>query len=653
MGESLNRLLEPIKLGSLTIRNRIVLAPMGTHLVSADGSVSERLIDYHTQYAKGGVGIIIPEGMVVDDKASSPVPNGFAIHHVRFIPGLSLLVDAVKDEGAAIFAEIAHAGHQTTTEITGGYTPVAPSAVASKFIGEVPRELTHEEIIEIQENFGASAKRAEMAGFDGTLIHGGNGYLLTEFLSPRVNKRKDQYGGSLENRARMALGCYEKIREQTSSNFVVGYRISASERLPGGVSIDDVIKFVKLMAARGLDFIEVTSSTFDSIQYLAPVMYLERGTNLKLAAKIKEAVEIPVLCVGGLTPQLAEQAIVDGIIDMAVIGRGHLADPELSLKLTEGRLEDIRPCIRCNQSCMGRQMYRRTISCDVNPALGKNDTFTRVSPDQRKNIIVIGGGVSGMEAARLAAERGHLVTLIEKTAELGGNLLVASVPDFKQDLKPLLAWQKTQLDKLGVNVRLNTEGTPDLVVSDNPDVLIVAVGSEYVVPDTLSEMADKMLYPEDILVEQKPLGENVVMIGGGFIACELALYLLASRGIKVTIFEKKSDLLSDVDEPLTMMALRMQMATSGIKARVKTEVIGCTGQSLTLTDKEGNTEQMKANSIIMTAGLGPRVEIVKQFEGLAPEVHYIGHCYQPHTVSDATRIGHAFRTARLAILKSL
>ena len=638
------KLLEPFKLGRITLRNRIVLAPMGTFLVSADGSTNKRFIDYYTRYARGGVGLIFPEGHHVDDKESAVLSNCLAIYHNRFIPGLNELVESVKDQGAAIIAQIAHGGSQATPENIHGLRPLAPSVIPSKFtggffLGVEPRELEQEKINEIQDSFAACAVRAQTAGFDGVEIHGANGYLLTEFLSPRLNIRKDKYGGPIENRARMTLEIYEKIRAKTKPGFIVGYRICADERVPGGVSAEDVVTFVKMLENVGIDYINVTSGTYETLFYAVPVMYVPRGSNLHLSEMIKKAVSVPVMCAGGLNVEIAEQAVRDGKADLVLMGRGLIADPELPLKLRGGRLEDIRPCIRGNQGCMSRTIMTRALSCEVNPSIAKDATMTVTPAQVRKKVLVIGGGVGGMEAARLAAERGHKVTLIERGEELGGHVLEASAPKYKQDLKPLLKWLTTQLGKEGVEVRLRTEVTADLVKKENPDVLIIAVGSSYVVPSELAKSGAKFILPDEVLFGRKELGNQVVVVGGGFVGCETALHIAEALKKKVTIVEMLEDILLDCDEVITVMALRLRLQTAGVSIKTGLTLKAYSENKVICTDKMGKDQGIDADSLVLAVGLQPRQDVVTKLEGLAPQVFKVGDCVQ------AGKIYHAFREA--------
>ena len=638
------RLLEPFKLGPIPLRNRIVLAPMGTYLPSADGSTNRRLIDYYTRYARGGVGLVLPQGQQVDDKESAVGSNSLAIYHDRFISGLNELAESVKDQGAAIIAQLAHAGAQAMPEAIRGLQPVAPSVVAGKgrggFIhGVEPRELDQEKINEIQESFASCAVRAQTAGFDGVEIHGANGYLLTEFLSPRLNIRKDKYGGPIENRGRMALEIYEKIRSRTKPGFIVGYRICADERISGGITSEDMIAFVRILENVGIDYINVTSGTYETLFYTAPVMYVPRGNNLHLSAMIKKAVNVPVMCAGGFNVEVAEQAIREGKTDLVLIGRGLIADPELPLKLKEGRLEDIRPCIRGNQGCVSRFMTARAISCEVNPGIAKDAVMTVTPVQIPKKVLVIGGGVGGMEAARLAGERGHRVILIERKERLGGHVLEASVPEFKQDLRPLLKWLETQLDKEGVEVRLHTEATPDLVRKESPDVLIIAIGSDYDVPSELTKSGAKFVFPDEVLLGQKEVGNQVVVVGGGFVGCETALYIAEALKKQVTIVEMLEDILLDFGEVITATVIRMRLQKAGVAVKTGLTLKGYLQNKVICTDRTGEEQKIDADSVVLATGLRPRQNVVAKFEGLAPQVFKVGDCVQPG------KIYHAFRDA--------
>jgi 2,4-dienoyl-CoA reductase-like NADH-dependent reductase (Old Yellow Enzyme family)/thioredoxin reductase len=635
------KLFEPFKLGPLTLKNRVVLAPMGTMSASADGSVSKELADFLVGYAKAGVGLVITEGTSIDDKESVVIVPTLLANHDRYVPVLTKLADSVKKEGAAIICQLSHGGRQTVPENIGGLQPVAPSPIASAIERVVPKELDQEKITEIQDSFASAAERLEAAHFDGVELHGAHGYLLTEFLSPAMNKRQDRYGGSLENRARMVLETCQKIRARTKREFILGYRVSANDGMPGGITPEDVVAFTKMLEKAGVDYISVASGTHESPAYIFPPIYMPRGVNLPMSRRIKEAVNVPVMCAGGLDIEPGEQALRRGETDLVAIGRGLLADPELAVKLIEGREEDIRPCIRCNE-CMKNLMFNSFLSCAVNPGLANSDMVVSKVPVS-KRVLVVGGGAGGMETARLAAAQGHKVTLLEKDGDLGGHLLEASAPEFKQDLRPLLKWLKTQIGKEGVKVQLNCEATPELVKKENPDVLIIAVGSDYLVPPELAKDAGNFVFPFEVLLGHKDVGNNVVVAGGGFVGCETALHITEALKKKAIIVEMLDDILLDMETPMNMMALRMRLQAAGVQIKTGLKLRSYSGGKAICTDKMGQDQQLNADSVVLALGLQPRQDVIVKLEGLVPQVFKVGDCVQPKDIY------HAFRAAWEAV----
>jgi 2,4-dienoyl-CoA reductase-like NADH-dependent reductase (Old Yellow Enzyme family)/thioredoxin reductase len=627
-------MLEPIDLGPLSLRNRIALAPMVPMLAAGDGSVTQRQVDYYARFASGGAGLIITEAMTIDAQESKGVPSMIAAYNPAYVSGLNDLAEAVQDHGAICIAQLAHAGYQTVPELIGGRQPVAASAVRNALTGIVPREADQEKIDEIQYSWAICAGMAERAGFNGIELHGGNGYLLTAFLSPRLNQRTDGYGGSIENRAKMVLETYTKMRASVSPGMIIGYRLCADERAPGGISPEDVVALVKMLDQAGIDYISVSCSTYETMMYGVPTGYFPRGLNLDLSAMVKEAVRCPVLCAGGLNFELGEKAIIDGKTDILAIGRGLIADPELPKKLMEGRPEDIRPCIRGNEGCISRTVPGKSISCEVNPGIAKERL--RVTPAvEPKKVLVLGGGAAGMEAARLAGERGHSVTLIEKSGALGGHVLAGMVPEFKQDLQPLLVWLKAQLVKYGVDICLGTEATAELVKTREPDVLIVALGSDYFVPDALARHTAAFIFPGEVLTGDKEVGERVVVVGGGDVGCETALHLAEAQGKKVTIVEMCDDILLGSQEPLSVMSLKMRLPQAGVDIRTGLTLANCRENLVVCVDGSNQTVEIEADSIILAVGTAPNSELAQQFDCLAPQVFRIGDCVAPRKIYDA------------------
>jgi 2,4-dienoyl-CoA reductase-like NADH-dependent reductase (Old Yellow Enzyme family)/thioredoxin reductase len=634
MSEAMYRILEPIDVGSLTVRNRIALAPMVPMLAGADGSVTQRQVDYYARFASGGTGLIITEAMTIDAKESKGVPSMIAAYDPAYVSGLNDLAEAVQDRGAVCIAQLAHAGYQTVPELIGGRHPVAASPVRNALTGLVPKEVSQEKIGEIQDSWAVCAAMAERAGFDGVELHGGNGYLLTTFLSPRLNQRKDGYGGPIENRAKMVLETYAKMRASVRPEMIIGYRLCADERAPGGITPEDVVALVKMLDEAGMDYISVSCSTYETMMYGVPTGYVPRGLNLDLSAMVREAVECPVLCAGGLNVELGEKAIIDGKTDIVAMGRGLIADPELPKKLMEDRPEDIRPCIRGNEGCISRTIPGKSISCEVNPGIAK-ERLRVTSAVEPKEVLVLGGGAAGMEAARLAGERGHHVTLIEERSAMGGHVLAGMVPEFKQDLQPLLAWLERQLVKYGVEVRLDTKATTELVKTIDPDVLIVAVGSDYFVPEALAGQASGVVFPGEVLTGDKQVGERVVVIGGGDVGCETALHLAETQGKKVSIVEMQDDILLGSQEPLSVMSLKLRLPQAGVEIHTGLKLDRCHEGVVVCVDGSKREVEFDADTVILAVGTAPNSELAKQFVGLAPKVFRIGDCVAPRKIYDA------------------
>lgn len=636
------KLLEPVKVGTMSLRNRIVMPPMCTRLAAPDGSVTKRMIDYYSERARGGVGMIIVEYSWIDEKESRAAISQLSVHSDHMITGLGELAEAIKVHGAGAVLQICHAGRQTTSAIMGKQ-PVAPSAVPCKFLRVMPRELTLAEIEEIQDAFAEAARRAKQAGFDGVEIHGAHGYLICQFLSPYTNRRTDKYGGPLENRALFALETLEKIREKVGSQFTVGYRMSADEYVPGGLTLEETAKFAEMLEEVGVDYIHVSAGIYETLHHVVQPTYIERAHLLHLAEGIKKRVEVPVIAVGSLDVETAEKALREGKADLVSLGRALIADPEIPKKLIEGRIEDIRPCIRGNEGCISRFFTGQTIRCEVNPAAGRECEFRIVPATLKKNVVVIGGGIAGMEAARVAALRGHKVTLIEKEEKLGGHAIEASVPKFKDDIRRLLSWLTKQVEKVGVEVKLKTEATPEFVKMLKPDVLIIAVGSDYIVPTIPGINKPFVATAADVLLGRKAVGEKVVVIGGGLVGCETALFIAEELKKKVTIVEMLDEILIGV-EPICVMALMERLRKAGVKIHTGWYLEEVTDKGVICTDKKWRRHEIEADTVVLAMGLTARKELVEKFKGLAPEVYVIGDCVE------ARKIYHAFEDAWRAVL---
>ena len=635
------KLLEPIKVGTIDLRNRIVMPPMRTAYAAPNGAVTKQIIDYYAERAKGGVGLIVVEHSYIDNKESRGGIGQLGVYSDHLIPGLNELAEAIENHGAKAVLQINHAGRQSANAVIE-MEPVAPSAIPCKVTGSMPRELTLGEIEEIIEAFGKAGMRAKKAGFNGVEIHGGHGYLVGEFLSPYTNKRNDKYGGSFERRARFPLEVVERVREKTGTNFVVGYRMSADECVEGGLNLEETTKFAKILEGVGIDYVHVSAGIAESMQYIIQPTYLPRGVLIHLAEAIKRVVTIPVIGVGSIDVKLANKILEEGKADLVAMGRALIADPDLPKKAEQGRLKDIRPCIRCLE-CRLRLEQGRKLRCAVNATVGSEGEEIKTS-EKKKKVLIVGGGVAGMEAARVAALRGHKVILYEREPKLGGHLIEASIPQFKKDLRELMLWFSRQLEKLGVEIHLGIEVTPELVKKIEPDTLILAVGSEPIIPDVPGITKPIVTTAVDVLLGKTKVEkvDEVVIVGGGLVGCETALYLAESaHAHRITIVEMLDEIAIDVSYP-TKLALLERLKKQDVMVLTGIKLEEIKENSIIGIDKKWRRHNIKADKVVLAIGLKPRAEVVKALEHTAPQVYTIGDCARPqkiiHAIADGLHI---------------
>jgi len=628
------KLFEPGRIGSLELKNRLVMPPMGTNYALKDGSVTQRQIDYYEERAKGGVGLVVLELSCVDSPVGKAAARQIVIDDDRFIPGLSKLAEAIRRHGAKAAIQIHHAGRQTWSRLTGNQ-PVAPSPVPMSG-GEQPRELTPSEIAALVDRFAEAAERARRAGFDGVEIHGAHGYLISEFLSPLSNLRQDAYGGSVENRARFLLEVIESIRKRVGRDYPVWCRLSAMEMgVEGGITLEETQAVAQLAEKAGVDAIHVSAHQLTPAR--RPPMAQPPCIFVPLAEGIKKVVSVPVIAVGRIPPELGEGVLRDGKADFISIGKALLADPHLPQKVAMGSMEDITPCICC-LTCLDSLSWRKDgLCCVVNPTLGREREYELKPAESPKKVVVVGGGPGGMEAARVAALRGHEVLLFDDGDELGGQLLLAVKPPFKDTIETFRRYLVGQVTKLGVELRLRQRFTANALSEIKPDIVVLAAGAKPFIPQIPGVQSKKVLQANEVLTGAET-GERVAVIGGELVGCETALYLV-EQGKKVTIMRRGPELAAKVQqfirEPLVG---RLQFKGVSILTSVEYEEI--TEAGVVIRTGAGERKVVEADTVVLAAGAVPNTELLADLQGKVARVFSVGDCSEPRGIREAVEEGY-------------
>lgn len=639
------KLFEPGRIGRLQLKNRIVKAPMSTALSNIDGSASERLIRYYKRQAEGGVGLLVVEYAYVDDIASKSAHCQLGISHNEHIPGLTWLAETIREAGAAPAIQLEHCGRQKFL----GTPPIkAASAVPwvalKSRVGEfaVPEEMTIAEIEQVIEAFGDACVRAQWAGFELVEIHGAHGYLITNFLSPHTNKRTDKYGGSLENRMRLAVSIVDNARKKVGPDFPLTIRLSGSDYEPDGFSVDETTIVAKILEEHGIDAIHVSGGDHHQMIHQVTPMTLPRGNNVWAAEAVKKVVKIPVIASGSLTtPDFAEAVLAEGKGDFVALGRPLWADTDWVNKAYAGQAADIRPCIRCNDGCLDRTFFRfRAIKCTVNPTLGREGEIELTPALRRKKVAVVGGGPAGLEAARISAIRGHDVTLFEG-GRLGGMLNEGSVPDFKFDLSLLRDNMVYQLGPSGVRV-VNEYATVHSLASGGFETVIVATGAKPKKPAIPGIDQPWVCDSVDVLNEKVVPKGKCVILGGGLVGVETVLFL-QEKGCSSTLVHKYDEILNKC-AITDKISYRMLMDKAGIPILFSHKTLAIGDHTVTVADKDGVEKIIPADFVMCAIGYAAAPDLADQLNGKVPEVHAIGDCIKPALVFEA--IHDAYHLAR-------
>nr|WP_038811954.1 FAD-dependent oxidoreductase [Clostridioides difficile] len=643
MERKYQNLCKPIKIGNVTFKNRMFSAPMGGTDITADCTIGSKSTAFYELRAKGGVGAVtISECMV------HPETDGSHAYHldlkiVDSLASFTYTADAIRRHGAIPSVELSHSGQYSGTYLVdkdkkrglsqwGVSHSVRPDGLEIK-------ELTEEIIAEIVESYGNVAALAKRAGFEMIMIHGGHGWLINQFLSPYFNKRTDKYGGSLENRVRFAKEVLDSVRKTVGPGFPIEFRMSGSELFEGGYDLDYGIEIAKLLESR-VDLLHVSAGTYQrGFAVTHPSMFLEHGCNVYLAEEIKKHVNIPVATIGALNdPEMMEEIIASGKADVIYMARALLADHELPRKVMSNQDEKIVKCLRCF-TCMAERATTSTRRCTVNPLIGRELDGTEVVPVLKsKKVLIAGGGPGGLQAAITAVKRGHKVILCEKTNELGGILKGEQALPFKYEMYELGNTFGKIAKDLGVEVRLNTTVTKEYVDNENVDALIIAVGSEPLVPPIEGLNGENVVIVNDYYLEKEKVTDEVVVLGGGLAGCEAAIHL-AQEGKTVHLVEMRAELAPDANirhRPILLEEIERQ----GIYVYTEHKGLSVTTEGVVCMNKSGNKINIPGTSVICALGQKPRREVVDTLLDCAPYVVQIGDCVRASTITNAVYQGH-------------
>lgn len=635
-------LLSPGRIGKMTVRNRMVMPPMGTNYASDDGFITGRIIRYYEARAEGGTGLIIVEVAAV-------APEGKAISHQvgiwadKFIPGLRCLAESIKKHGARAVIQLHHAGRQTTAKTTG-YRPVAPSEIACPICRDTPRALNVDEIRGLVEAFGHAARRAREAGFDAVEIHGTHGYLINQFLSPYSNKRTDEYGGSPGARRRFPMEVYDAVRAAVGEDFPVLFRLNADEGVEGGITPEEGRDFARVLEQAGVDALHVSGGVYGSPLPIIPTMYEPLLPLAGYAADIKAEVSIPVIAVGKIhDPEAGEQLIADAEADFVSLGRALITDSHFARKVEFGQIKNIRKCIECNQLCVDPLLvYDQPVSCIYNARAGKELDFPFVKARRSRKVVVVGGGPGGLEAARVARERGHRVILFERSGELGGQGRLARKAPHKDRFAEILRYLIYRVEALDVDIRMNSAASEDNVMREKPDAVILATGAVPVIPALPGIDPRHAITAWDVLEEKVHPGRYAAIIGGGLVGCETAAYL-AEQDRRVIILEMQDELAPDQSPSLRGELLQRLHENPAVEIRTNTEVTSIGERSITACSNSQESAIEDLDTIIIAAGAQPYNPLEGMLKPLMNEVYAVGDCDRPRKAAEA--IHEAFHVA--------
>jgi 2,4-dienoyl-CoA reductase (NADPH2) len=660
------KLLTPIQVGPVELKNRVVMPAM--HLgYTPDGKVSERLVAFYRARAEGGAGLIVVGGCPIDEY--SGMPGMVSIRSDDDVPGLTWLADEVHQAGGKLAAQLYQPGRYAFSDFIGGRQALAPSAVRSKFTGEIPQEMTKDDIKRVVKDFAAAARRAREATFDAVEILASAGYLISQFLSPLTNQRTDEYNGDFRDRMRFGLEVAAAVREAAGPDMAVMARLAGHDFMPGSHTNEQSARFAEALALEGVDLFDVTGGWHETRVPQIP-MNLPRGGYVFLAEGIKQAVNKPVIACNRINnPQLAEEILKQGRADLIGAARGFLAEPDWVKKTEDGRADQINTCIACNQGCFDHVFTLQPVCCMVNPMAGFESELSVSPAADKKRILVVGGGPAGLSFAKTAALRGHDVTLYEKQDQLGGQIrLAASLPE-RAEFMTMIHSFESQARERGVRIELGHSATPEMIEAEKPDLVVVAAGGRPMPAPFPGGEMDHVMQAWDVLAGRLDMGERVVVIGGGAVGCEAALkaarigaltpdelhflfvnqaetpdtlYELTVKGRKhVVLVEMTSRIGSDIGQT-TGWIVRQDLRRAGVEIKTKARALEITDEGV-LVEMNDQHKTLPADTVILALGTESKVSLYQSLKERLDNVLAVGDAAQAGKAYDA--VHQAFRAA--------
>lgn len=624
----------PIQIGDVTIKNRFVVPPMGNNFANEDGTLSEQSLAYYRERAKGGFGLITIEATVVHMGAKGG-PRKPCLYDDSSIESFQKVIDACHKEGAKISIQLQNAGPEGNAKNAGA--PIkAATAIPSVDGKDTPEELSTEEIYELVEGYADAALRAMKAGADAVEVHMAHGYLISTFLSPRTNKRTDEFGGNFENRMRFARLIVEKIKACTGNKLVLIARINSTDEVLGGLDVHDSATIAAYLEDCGVDALHVTRAVHIKDEYMWAPTTIHAGFSAELVSEIKRAVAIPVITVGRFTePHYAEILVREGRVDMVAFGRQSLADPALPNKAQADKLEELNPCIACLQGCVANMYKGEAICCLTNPFLG-HEAEKIVKAETSKKVMVIGGGVAGLCAAYICAERGHSVTVYEAGEKLGGNMRLAAYPPGKGDITNMIRAYIARCEKAGVKIVLHTEATLALVKQENPDAVIVATGSKTLILPIEGIENEAIIHGSDLLEGKRKAGKKVLVVGGGMVGCETAAFL-GEQQHDVTVIEFRDTVGADVISEHRKFLME-DFENYHIGEITSAKVVKFYADGVAYETLDGSRQETRGyDSVILSMGFRNYNPFAEQMEALGQETYVIGDAVRARRALDATK----------------